>query len=77
MSTTSIAGILPRLGEIKIPVLAFWGRQDAIVPCRYAHVLKKKVPQAELVLLDNCAHAPFLEYPETFNAKTLEFLGTI
>lgn len=65
----------PRLGELKMPVLVFWGQQDRIHPFRQAGLLRTLVPQAQLISLPQCGHLPQAERPTEVNAALREFLG--
>jgi proline iminopeptidase len=57
-----------RLDQITAPVLLVQGRQD-LAPEEVARVVEDKVGNAELVLLDECGHMPWLDQPTaTWNA---------
>jgi pimeloyl-ACP methyl ester carboxylesterase len=54
-------------GELRIPMLLLWGRQDRIVPLSQGERLEKAVPGARLEVLEECGHNPQEEKPlETF-----------
>ncbi len=57
-----------RLGEIQVPTLLVWGKDDRITPPEVAERFRALLPAAELVFIANCGHAPMLEQPATFNA---------
>ena len=61
-----------RLHEIQQPVLLVWGRQDGVTPPFVAEKFEELLPNARLVWVDECGHAPMMEHPERFN----EILGT-
>ncbi|MEO3753132.1 alpha/beta hydrolase [Streptomyces sp. B6B3] len=44
------------LGDITIPVRLVWGREDRILPPRYAEWLHERVPRAELHWIDDAGH---------------------
>jgi pimeloyl-ACP methyl ester carboxylesterase len=77
-SASSIAGqavsALDRLSLASFPMLIIWGRQDAIFPVAHAERAKELVPQARLVVLDNCGHFPQLEATAAFNGALLDWL---
>jgi pimeloyl-ACP methyl ester carboxylesterase len=64
-----------RLGEVKVPVLLVWGREDNLVPVEDADEFERLIPEAEKVILDDTGHVPMLERPETFNNLVVEFLA--
>jgi pimeloyl-ACP methyl ester carboxylesterase len=63
-----------RLHMIRQPVLLLWGRQDHVTPPGVADDFLSLLPDARLVWLDNCGHAPMIEHPEPFARATREFL---
>ena len=67
--------LLKDLSKITAPTLIFWGRQDRIIPVKHATVAAAKLPNAKLIVFDQCGHMPMFEYPEGFNKDTLEFLA--
>ena len=64
-----------RLGEIKKPTLIVWGKQDGLLPVADAETFNKGIAGSELVIFDQCGHAPQVEKAADFNKKVLEFLG--
>lgn len=61
-------GFWTRLPELQPPSLFVWGREDPLVPFRFARHVRKALPQAEHVEL-SCGHVPQLERPrETHEA---------
>jgi pimeloyl-ACP methyl ester carboxylesterase len=48
-------------GEITMPALVIWGRQDRLLPVSLAAAWHERLPQAELVILNGCAHLPHIE----------------
>jgi 4,5:9,10-diseco-3-hydroxy-5,9,17-trioxoandrosta-1(10),2-diene-4-oate hydrolase len=67
--------ILDNLYTINAPTLIVWGRHDRILPLAHAHAAKKRIPNAQLRILDCCGHLPQVECPEAFNALAAEFLA--
>jgi pimeloyl-ACP methyl ester carboxylesterase len=63
-----------KLGQINIPTLLIWGKQDAITPPFVGEKFKELLPQASLVFIDKCGHAPMLEKPVEFNKYLTDFL---
>lgn len=64
-SASSISGqaisALDRIGMALFPVLIVWGRQDAIFPVAHAERAAALIPNARLVVLDQCGHFPQIE----------------
>jgi 2-hydroxy-6-oxonona-2,4-dienedioate hydrolase len=63
-----------RLGEIPAPTLVVWGKDDRITPPEVAERFAALLPDAELVFIANCGHAPMLEQPVVFNAVVEDWL---
>ena len=70
-------GLLPRLGQVRCPVLVLHGSADAAYPvCRGAEIVEA-VPHAEpLVLVDGGAHFLSLTDPKAVNPHLRAFLAT-
>ena len=66
-----------RLGEITAPVLLVWGRQDEVTPPFVAEKFLELLPDARLVWVDQCGHAPMMEHPAQFNDALDAFLGEV
>ena len=56
------------------PALVVWGASDPFVPVRHAEQQRKAFPRAEVVLLEDSSHWPFLDDPEGVAAAVLPFL---
>jgi 2-hydroxy-6-oxonona-2,4-dienedioate hydrolase len=65
-----------RLGELRTPTLLVWGREDRITPPDVAERFRRLIPDAELLYLSACGHAPMLEWPDRFAAAVAWWLGT-
>lgn len=63
-----------RLGGIKQPTLIVWGRQDGLLPLADGERFNKEIPNSQLVVFDQCGHAPEIEKAKEFNAEVLKFL---
>jgi pimeloyl-ACP methyl ester carboxylesterase len=67
---------LPALLErVKIPTRIVWGRQDQLVPLECGELYQKAIKSSELVIIDNCGHAPQIERPTDFVKAAIEFLN--
>jgi pimeloyl-ACP methyl ester carboxylesterase len=67
----NLGGTLHRL---TMPVLLIWGREDKITPPFVGEEFHKLLTNSELVMLDQCGHAPMMEKPQEFNVILDEFL---
>lgn len=65
------------LQNITIPVLLIWGKNDIITPDFVAEEFHERLPNSELIFIDECGHAPMMEHPEIFNAHLAQFLQRI
>jgi len=62
------------LGQIKVPTLLIWGKNDKVTPPFVAEDFHKLIPNSELAFIDQCGHAPMMEVPGTFNQILEKFL---
>jgi pimeloyl-ACP methyl ester carboxylesterase len=65
---------LDMLASITAPTLVTYGRHDLVTSTRFAEPLTNGIADAELLVFEDCSHAPIYENVEAFNARTLEFL---
>ncbi len=63
-----------QLGRIKAPTQITFGRRDVLTSTRFADRLKNAVPDSEVLIFEDCAHAPIFERVDEFNQRTVEFL---
>jgi 3-oxoadipate enol-lactonase len=63
-----------RLAEVRNPTLVVVGSEDQATPPTRARELAEGIPDAELIELPDCAHAPQLQQPEEFLAAVAPFL---
>ena len=54
----------PLLGRIEVPTLVLCGRQDRLTPLALHQAMAKDIPNAELVILEDCGHLAPMERPE-------------
>ena len=62
------------LGQIKVPTLLIWGKNDKVTPPFVAEDFHKLIPNSELAFIDQCGHAPMMEVPNAFNEILAQFL---
>ena len=65
----------PLLHRVTAPTLLIWGRQDEVTPLEVAHEFNEGIEGSELVLFDECGHAPMMEKPEKFTEVLHDFLA--
>ena len=62
------------LGQIKVPTLLIWGKNDKVTPPFVAEDFHILIPNSELAFIDQCGHAPMMEVPHAFNEILAQFL---
>lgn len=63
-----------RLNRIKAPTLLLWGKEDYMIPVKFAEPFIG-MKNCRVVLLENCGHRPHFERPELFNRIVSDFLS--
>ncbi|MEZ5999451.1 alpha/beta fold hydrolase [Hyphomonas sp.] len=73
---TNMSGsnLTPRLGELRLPVLGFWGGEDRFCPPSGALHLVTGVQDCKVVMIARCGHWFMMEEAELFNREVLEFV---
>src|SRR5262245_17473083 len=74
ISAERLAHYAHRLETIDVPALLIWGRGDRVVPLRLGRRLERDLPNAHLVVIDHCGHAPQQERPAKVIAALREFV---
>ena len=64
----------PQLGQIEVPALVIVGEEDALKPRKYAEIIARKIPGAELAIIPHAGHAVLWEQAGIFNSLILGFL---
>ena len=62
------------LGSIQAPTLLTFGRHDLVTSTRFADPIRNAIRGCELIVFEDCSHAPIYENVEEFNQQTLAFL---
>jgi pimeloyl-ACP methyl ester carboxylesterase len=62
------------VGAGTIPVLLVWGKDDRAVPFATNEDVRKAIPRAQFLAVNDAAHLPFLEHPEIVDPAFVEFL---
>ncbi len=65
----------PLAPRVRAPTLLLHGAADPLMPAAAAEALAALIPEARLVLLSGCAHAPFVAAGEAFREALGAFLG--
>ena len=63
------------IGELAMPQLFVWGRQDQITPVEPWRDLVDSLPHARLVEFDQCGHGPMFERPDDFYRELSHLLA--
>lgn len=63
-----------RVGEIAVPTLILFGRQDRLINASAAQSFRERIQGAEMVLLDQTGHLPMEEAPGETAAAIADFL---
>ena len=64
-----------KLKDLKKPTLIIWGKQDGLLTlAEFGERFKREIAGSELIVYDQCGHAPMFEKALEFNAALLKFL---
>ena len=66
-----------RLRKIKIPAMIVAGSEDVLIPPENAHVLAKRLPHAEVVVIPGAGHALQAECADMLNAMADRFFRQV
>jgi pimeloyl-ACP methyl ester carboxylesterase len=62
------------LSKIALPVLIAHGRNDVMMPLVNAFRLRRRLPNAKLIVYPDANHAPHFQYPDRFVMHATQFL---
>jgi pimeloyl-ACP methyl ester carboxylesterase len=62
-----------KLGEIKVPTLVIWGRNDTTIPVNNIEYFRVN-PLIKTCVMEDCGHTPFVESPLEFYKLVKDFL---
>jgi pimeloyl-ACP methyl ester carboxylesterase len=68
---------LEELGQVHIPTLLYWGKEDGLIPVTWAEQFRKHIAKSQLVIKEQCGHLPQIEQPEHFEKTLFHFLQTL
>lgn len=66
-----------RIGEIQVPTLLLWGRNDIVTPPEAAEGFHRLIKDSRLIWFDRCGHAPMIESPDGFAGALRAFAEEI
>ncbi len=75
MLTMAIPLLAERVGELRCPVLVFWGACDRMMPETGLLALARHCHNMRMIVLSECGHWVMVEYQDLFNRECLSFLG--
>lgn len=64
-----------RLGEIRMPILALWGRDDRVAPEAKSVEIADGVAHGRAAVIEDAAHLPPAEQPTATASALLDFFG--
>jgi len=67
--------LLDLAGELRMPTLLLWGRQDRFIPVDHALALQRLLRRSRLHVIEDCGHCPQLELPDVVGTVLEEFLA--
>jgi pimeloyl-ACP methyl ester carboxylesterase len=65
------------LPEVGVPTLLVVGREDAITPPSEAETMRRLIPGAQMLIIEDAGHVSNIERPSEFNRAVAEFLGGV
>jgi pimeloyl-ACP methyl ester carboxylesterase len=63
-----------KLGDVTMPVLLIWGKQDVVTPVFVGEAMHREMPQSVMVVLDGCGHVTPIECHDRVLAEMQRFL---
>jgi len=67
--------ITPKLENISSSTLLIWGSNDPVIPIEFSKDFVMSINNCELYEMSKCGHTPYVQEPELFASKVLEFLN--
>ena len=66
-----------QLAQNAQPTLIIWGQDDRLLPVAQAKAAAKELPNAQLRVMPEAGHTPFIDQPQQFNDAVLSFLNAV
>lgn len=70
-----IPDLTPRLDELTMPVLGFWGQEDQFCPVSSSQKFLAACPDCRFIIYSRVGHWAMIERAEDFNRELVHFLG--
>ena len=67
--------IIGKLEKISSPTMLIWGTDDPVIPIKFSKDFVTSINNCELYEMSKCGHTPYVQEPELFASKVLEFLN--
>jgi 2-hydroxy-6-oxonona-2,4-dienedioate hydrolase len=67
--------ITKKLENISSPTLIIWGSDDPVIPINFADNFVSSIDNCTLYEMSKCGHTPYVQEPELFASRALEFLN--
>lgn len=67
----------PLLPELKPPVMILWGDTDRLIHVSTVTVMRASLPDAQVVIMEDCGHSPMIERPAETADHYREFLAQL
>jgi 2-hydroxy-6-oxonona-2,4-dienedioate hydrolase len=67
--------ITKKLENISSPTLIIWGSDDPVIPVNFADDFVSSINNCTLYEMNKCGHTPYVQEPELFASRVLEFLN--
>ena len=74
-STMVYSPVWDQLGDLRMPVLGFWGQHDQFLPVRHATIMQEQIRDCRMILSNRAGHWFMIEEAELFNAACIQFLA--
>jgi len=62
------------LHRIKLPALVVWGDDDKIMPPANAALWRERLPDARVVMIEQCGHLPHVEHADPVARHVIDFI---
>ena len=63
-----------KLGNVRVPTLIIWGRDDLLIPLAMGEQFHKGIAGSQMIVMDGTGHIPMVGKPAEFNQVVRKFL---
>jgi len=67
--------ICEKLGNIRVPTLLIWGKEDNLIPFEYSQQFVSSINNCKFIPMEGCGHSPYVEDPEKLSKLVIKFLS--